>query len=96
MNDKLLHAICGLCICTAVGLGLSHLGFTADFAKGSALLMSFAAGALKECYDLYKAWRSGAVINWKTLPKILDFFDFGATCCGGFAAIFILITVFKL
>mgnify|MGYP003612161357 CR=1 FL=1 len=87
--DKLYHLIAGLVICTAVGLGLYYLvGCTANFSKGAGLLTAFSAGAIKETWDAYRA-KSWTVKTWNV-------FDFLATCVGGFAGIFILITVFKM
>ncbi len=89
MNDKLYHFIAGLVICTIVGLGLFYIvDCTADFSKGAGLLAAFLAGALKETWDAYRA-KSFNVRTW-------DVFDFLATCVVGFAAVFILIVVFKI
>jgi hypothetical protein len=88
MNDKLLHGLAGLLICTLTGFALYHLGCTANFSKGAALLSSFAAGIVKETYDSVKA-RAFNVRTW-------NMFDFLATTVGGFAGVFILIVVFKI
>jgi VanZ family protein len=88
MNDKLLHGLAGLLICTLTGLALYHLGCTANFAKGAGLLSSFAAGIVKETYDSVKA-KAFNVRTWNV-------FDWLATCVGGFVGIFILIVVFKI
>jgi ABC-type molybdate transport system substrate-binding protein len=86
--DKLYHLIAGLIISLAVGLALYHLGCTANFSKGAALLTAFAAGAAKETFDAIRA----KAFNVKTF----DMFDFLATCVGGFAGVFILIVVFGI
>jgi ABC-type molybdate transport system substrate-binding protein len=88
MNDKLLHGLAGLFICTLTGLALYHLGCSANFSKGAGLLTAFAAGAAKETFDAIKA-KAFNVRTW-------DMFDFLATCVGGFAGVFILIVVFKI
>jgi hypothetical protein len=89
MNDKLLHAICGLGICLAVGLGLFYLiGCTANFSKGAGLLTAFTAGAIKETIDAIKA-KAFNVRTW-------DMFDFLSTCVGGFAGVGILIVGFGI
>jgi ABC-type molybdate transport system substrate-binding protein len=86
--DKVYHLIAGLLICTLTGLALYHLGCTANFSKGAALLTAFAAGAIKETIDAIRA-KAFNVRTW-------DMFDFLATCVGGFAGIFILIVVFGI
>jgi hypothetical protein len=89
MNDKLLHGICGLGIALATGLALYHLvGCTPNFSKGAGLLAAILAGACKETFDAYRA----KVFNVKTF----DMFDFLATVCGGFLAVFLLITLFRI
>lgn len=86
--DKLYHLIAGLLICTLAGLALYHLGCTANFSKGAALLTAFAAGAVKESYDAIRA-KAFNVRTW-------NMFDFLATCVGGFAGVLVLIVVFNI
>jgi hypothetical protein len=86
--DKVYHLIAGLLICTLTGLALYHLGCTANFSKGAALLTAFTAGAIKETIDAIRA-KAFNVRTW-------NMFDFLATCVGGFAGVFILIVVFKI
>jgi hypothetical protein len=86
--DKAYHFAAGLLIALITGLALYHLGFSANFSKGAALLSSFAAGIVKETYDAVKA-KAFNVRTW-------NMFDFLATTVGGFAGVFILIVVFKI
>lgn len=87
--DKLYHLITGFLICLVTGLACFYLlDLSASFSKGTALLMSFAAGIFKECFDCIRA-KKWDKTTW-------DMFDFLSTCAGGFAGIFILIVGFQM
>lgn len=84
MKDKVYHFAAGLTIGIVTGLiCLYVLELPQIQARGCGLGMALLAGAAKETFDTYRAYRAGTKIDLNSIPKIWDFFDFGATVVGG-------------
>ena len=80
--DKLYHFLCGAAISLIVGLVCAY-GFNLSQPEAYGFVAAIIAGAAKETFDTYRAYRAGTKIDLNSIPKIWDFFDFGATVVGG-------------